>query len=320
MKVLRHLPTALLVLLCTTVFGQQLPQLTHHREMLPLYNPAGAGSVKELSATAIHRKQWTGFSGAPVTSGMLVEALVKDHHGLGLAFIKDSYGPFQESNVRLMYGYRLPKMGDGHYLQFGMHANMIQFGLNEDLVNTRDPNDPLLLGGGLYQKWAPDFGAGAMWTYMDYYAGFSVLHLQKSNISAYKQDGLGRIELNRHYHFVGGATFTMDETWFWEPAYMLQVMVNNPNQHSFQFRARYQDMGLAGISFRPGDALSLMLGAGYAGAMIHYSYDLAVSTLRGRHTGTHEIILRYAIPPVGGIANNKRVKARYNIKSNGSRR
>jgi hypothetical protein len=61
-------------------------------------NPAYAGSRQALNIFALHRTQWVGLDGAPVTNTASIN--IKDTKlGLGVSIINDRIGPSDENNL-----------------------------------------------------------------------------------------------------------------------------------------------------------------------------------------------------------------------------
>src|ERR1700712_1844778 len=111
----------LLVLLTACVYGQQQPQYTQYIFNTLLINPAVSGIENYVDVKAGYRSQWTGLTGAPVTTYFSVTAPLghnlvagdalqvpsdndarsfvqtyrasDPHHGIGLTVVSDKAGP-----------------------------------------------------------------------------------------------------------------------------------------------------------------------------------------------------------------------------------
>src|SRR6187455_1944188 len=94
----------LLILLFTAVAAvnvtaQQVPQYSQYMYNGLAINPAYAGSKDYLSLTAVYRKQWADFPGAPETQTFSAHGpLSQGQMGLGFLFVNDKTG---ESNKRM---------------------------------------------------------------------------------------------------------------------------------------------------------------------------------------------------------------------------
>ena len=94
MKLIKHNIIAIALLSCTVGVAQQLPQFTQYMYNTISINPAYAGSREALSIVGLHRSQWVGFRGGPITQTLSIHTpLRNDRIGLGLSFIEDDLGP-----------------------------------------------------------------------------------------------------------------------------------------------------------------------------------------------------------------------------------
>jgi len=102
MNIFKKTFVILLLILSSSIEAQQLPQFTQFMFNAISINPAYAGSREKLSLTALHRNQWSGLEGNPVTSTISIHApLSNERVGLGFSYIKDELG-FESTNY--IYG------------------------------------------------------------------------------------------------------------------------------------------------------------------------------------------------------------------------
>ena len=74
-------------------YAQQDAQFTQYMYNTININPAYAGSRGALSIFALHRTQWVGLDGAPVTNAASVNTpLNQSNLGLGVSIINDKIG------------------------------------------------------------------------------------------------------------------------------------------------------------------------------------------------------------------------------------
>ena len=86
------------LLLCSIpANAQQDPQYTQYMYNPSNINPAYAGSRGVTSIFALHRTQWVGLDGAPVTSAASIHAPVGKNVGLGFSFMNDKIGPMDQN-------------------------------------------------------------------------------------------------------------------------------------------------------------------------------------------------------------------------------
>jgi type IX secretion system PorP/SprF family membrane protein len=79
--------------------AQQEAMFTHYMFNTLEINPAYAGSRGCMSFVGLHRSQWAGFDGAPVTQTISMNSPVyKENFAMGLSYNGDRIGPIK-SNV-----------------------------------------------------------------------------------------------------------------------------------------------------------------------------------------------------------------------------
>ena len=75
---------------------------------------------------------------------------------------------------------------------------------------------------------------------------------------------------------------------------MLKGTAPKAVQFDINTRVIWQDMVWMGLSYRTGDAISVLAGYSYEEKIYFgYSYDMTLSDLRKHNTGTHEIMFGY---------------------------
>ena len=86
----------------TILFGQQDPQFTQYFDNTLFVNPAYAGSRNMLNITGIHREQWVGIDGRPVSSTLSLHSpLTYESVGVGFTMVNDQTGPIKQT---MLYG------------------------------------------------------------------------------------------------------------------------------------------------------------------------------------------------------------------------
>jgi len=155
MKLIKYNIIAIALFSCTVGIAQQLPQFTQYMYNTISINPAYAGSREALSIVGLHRSQWVGFKGGPITQTLSIHTpLRNDRVGLGLSFIEDDLGP---QNYTYLYGdfsYSIPT-GQTGKLAFGLKAGFTQYSLDPDF-RLSESFDPSIYG--IEDRWTPNLG------------------------------------------------------------------------------------------------------------------------------------------------------------------
>ena len=81
-------------------YAQQDAQFTQYMYNTININPAYAGSRGFMSLFALHRTQWVGLDGAPVTNSFSINTPIGNSKmGVGISFLNDRIGPTNENEI-----------------------------------------------------------------------------------------------------------------------------------------------------------------------------------------------------------------------------
>ena len=74
--------------------AQQVPQFSQNMFNKLANNPGSAGSSQAITTSVLHRSQWMGFDGAPLTQSISIDAPIRMlNGGVGLSIINDEIEP-----------------------------------------------------------------------------------------------------------------------------------------------------------------------------------------------------------------------------------
>ena len=105
-------------------FAQQDAQFTQYMYNTININPAYAGSRGALSIFALHRTQWVGLEGAPVTNAVSINTpLNTSNLGLGVSIVNDKIGPTHENTISADLSYTVPT-SETFKLSFGIKVKL----------------------------------------------------------------------------------------------------------------------------------------------------------------------------------------------------
>ena len=86
-----------IIFINTFCYSQQDSQYTQYMYNTTLVNPAYAGTRETVSVFLLHRNQWVGLDGAPVTNNFSINTPLGDSNfGISLNFVNDEIGPVSE--------------------------------------------------------------------------------------------------------------------------------------------------------------------------------------------------------------------------------
>lgn len=279
-------------------YAQQDAQFTQYMYNTISVNPAYAGSRGVLSMFALHRTQWVGLDGAPVTNTVSFNTPLNESKlGLGVSIVNDRIGPTTENTISADLSYTIPT-SDTWNLSFGIKATANLFDLDATRLNPKDAADPSLQN---YTSFSPNIGAGLYWHSEKAYVGFSIPNFIETNRYDDNEVAIFRERIN--YYLIGGYVFDLTDTVKFKPAFLTKVVAGAPLQVDVSANFMFFDKFMLGASYRWSAALSAMVGFQVSdGLYVGYGYDRETTNLNNYNSGSHEIFLRYEI-----FKNNDRI-------------
>jgi type IX secretion system PorP/SprF family membrane protein len=283
----------LFALLCTGIvsYAQQDAQFSQYMYNTININPAYAGSREALSIFALHRTQWVGLGGAPVTNAVSVNTPLNDSNlGLGVSIINDKIGPTRENTISADLSYTIPT-SETFKLSFGIKATANLFHLDVTQLNPVD-DDPSL--HDYNNKFSPNIGAGIYYHSDKGYVGLSVPNFIESN--RYDDNEVRIFKEKINYYLIGGYVFDLNELVKFKPALLTKMVYGAPLQVDVSGNFMFNNKFMVGIAYRWSAALSGMVGFQVSDSLyIGYGYDRETTNLKNYNSGSHEIFLRYEI-------------------------
>ena len=283
MKTLRHGILATLLLFGATSVAQQLPQFTQYMFNTISVNPAYAGSREALNLTALHRNQWAGLDGNPVTSTFSVHTpLNNERIGLGISYITDQLGFENTDYVYGDFSYSIPVSFEAK-LSFGLKAGFTNYRLENP-----DVNDPFFTDN--FNSWQPNFGAGVYLSTNRWYAGISSPRILNTDLNQGEFEALER----NSYYAIGGLVLDLTLDIKFRPSVITKFTNGAPATYDLTAGFLFYEKFWAGVSYRFNDADNFGAYMDYQvskDVRIGYAYDLPTGDFRPYTGGTHEVIL-----------------------------
>lgn len=285
----------LTVILAATLFyetsAQQLPIYTNYLLNAYAYNPAVAGSKKDLVVNANYRNQWVGFEDAPVTYGInLHGGLGKEKKAaVGALLSADNTGMLSKTSGYLTFAYHL-KLNNTYKLGLGVSVGMVQYRIKLYDAKIVDSGDELLTGNLLSNNVFDS--NGGLYFYSDkLFVGLSGFQYLGNKIT-WKDS---KSTLNPHFYITAGYTFDVSKKISLQPSALVKFSNPVPAQPEFSLRVFYNKMFWIGGSYRLNDATSILAGVTTLKnkLSIAYAYDIPNTKIRTYTSGSHEIILSY---------------------------
>jgi type IX secretion system PorP/SprF family membrane protein len=271
--------------------AQQDAQFTQYMYNTINVNPAYAGSRGALSIFALHRTQWIGLDGAPVTNAVSINTPLNGSNlGLGVSVINDRIGPTDENIISADLSYTIPT-SERFKLSFGLKGTANLFDLDSSLLTPEDAGDPTLQN---YSKFSPNIGAGLYLHSDKAYVGFSIPNFIETN--RFSDNDIKIFKEKVNYYLIGGYVFDLTSSIKFKPAFLSKVVEGSPIQMDLSGNFMFNNKFVIGAAYRWSAALSAMVGFQVSdGLYIGYGFDNETTNLKNYNSGSHEIFLRYEI-------------------------
>ena len=283
----------ILVLMFTEMvsYAQQDAQFTQYMYNTINVNPAYAGSRGALSIFALHRTQWVGLDGAPVTNAISVNTPLNGSNlGLGVSLINDKIGPTHENTVSADLSYTIPT-SETFKLSFGIKATANLFDLDISKLDPKDAGDASLQN---FNKFSPNIGAGVYLHSNKAYIGLSIPNFIETN--RYNDNEVAIFKEKINYYLITGYVFNFNQDIKFKPALITKMVEGAPLQIDVSGNFMFSEKFVVGVAYRWSAALSAMAGFQVSdGLYIGYGYDKETTNLKNYNSGSHEIFLRYEI-------------------------
>lgn len=283
----------LIIALSVIVTGnaQQNPEYTQYMYNTMTINSAYAGSVGTLEASLLHRSQWVGIDGAPVTQSFVIHSpLANDKIGLGLSVVNDKLGPSSETNFEGNFSYTVNVTRDMK-LAFGLKAGFRKLDVDWTKGRYYDQND-VLLNQNIDNEIKPALGAGLYLYDEKWYIGASVPNFIRGS---YYDDIQESVDIDRlHYYLIGGYVFDLSDNLKFKPATLIKAVSGAPLYYNVSLNFLIYEKLTLGAAYQFDDSVSALAGFQVNNSFyVGYAYDYTVTELNKYNDGSHEIILRY---------------------------
>ena len=293
----RKLIGLVLVLLSGLIHAQQDAQFTQYMYNTINVNPAYAGSRGVMSIFGLHRTQWVGLEGAPLTNTASINTPIGNNVGLGLSFINDRIGPSNENNIAVDFAYRIT-VSPWYSLAFGLKASGNLLNIDFTKLNQYDQND-YEFDTNIDHKFSPNIGVG-VYLYSDKtYVGLSAPNLlETKHFDRYASTGSeSHVAKEKiHYYLIAGHVFDLSPDIKFKPATMIKIIEGAPLQVDLSANFLIYEKFTAGIAYRWSASVSGLAGFQVSDSwFIGYAYDMETTRLANYNSGSHELFLRYEL-------------------------
>ena len=275
--------------------AQQDAQYSQYLNNTVTINPAYAAAAETWSSTLLHRSQWVGFDGAPVTQTLSFQLpLSKLNMGLGLSITNDKIGPSKETGIYADYAYRI-NLSKFNHLVFGVKSGIDLF---QRTINAGDYNSlkDNFLANNIPNIFLPNFGWGAYFYARDYFIGLSTPRLLRNQfIGSKKLDLTNNGKQEMHFFLLGGCVYIINKNFVVKPSLLTKVTINAPISMDLNINFLVQNKMWLGLMFRFVDAFGVTVQYQISNNIkAGYAFEKTVSNIGTYSYGSHEIMVSFS--------------------------
>ncbi|MDG1331790.1 MAG: PorP/SprF family type IX secretion system membrane protein [Crocinitomicaceae bacterium] len=271
-----------------TAIAQQDALFTQYIDAQLYANPAEAGCNDHVTIAGIHRQQWAGFQGAPMTSGIMVHSpLHYESVAIGLDLWNDRLGTLNRTTAAANFAYRF-KFKNGGKFSVGIKA-LADFNFADISTLSNADNDPR--AQSLANSITPNAGVGVMYRSPKWFMGVGVPRLLKN------QDSLmnGGYSNQMQAYILAGVLINMSDKWVFRPTTQVRGSLVSPLSIDLTATFIGSEKLYFGLNYRFGASVGFI--AQYQlnqQIKLGYSFDLGTTAvLRTAHFGSHEVVMTY---------------------------
>jgi type IX secretion system PorP/SprF family membrane protein len=265
--------------------GQEVISYGQVISTVEFVNPAYNAHFRGVSASILHREQWTGIEGAPSTSAFSVyKSLPWYKLGVGITGFREKIGLRTVVNVSMDLNVNL-RMSNQSYITFGIRGGVESSSLNgdeaeyigENGVNFHDLN-----------RLVPSIGFGTYYYGPRFFGGLSTLSL------VYHKD--------EDFGFLPGFDFYIGyllsiarvDTWYLKPAVLVKYYEDFGETIDLSLNALFKDKYWFGISYRHEDSYGVNIDFRVRGKVrMGYAYEIPIGPIIKYSGGSHEVRLSF---------------------------
>jgi len=284
MSIKRKILLVALMIVGNVAYGQSDIFLTQQWFSRINMNPAATGNNNHVDVFLLNRQQWVGFENAPKTSVLNAHSYFNSiQSGLGMSLLYDKIGIGRQTvNAMFSYAYHID-MSENTLFSMGLSGGLNNSNWNPRKNHLSQENDPQLEHiTNIFSRTSADFNAGVELNIHGITWGASITHLL--NTKPYTGKPGRECYVYTRYRKI------IDHSFDILPGIIYRY--GNKNHFlDFNVTCFYQKKYWAGLSFRPNNAFSMMLGIEYNMFRIGYAYDHSIGTISSFDANSHEIML-----------------------------
>lgn len=273
-------------------FAQQDAQYTQYMYNTVSINPGYAGTRGQMSIAALHRSQWVGLEGAPVTQTFNIHSPIGYKGlGMGISVVNDRIGPTSETSFDADFSYTL-KLAKESKLSFGLKGSINLLDIRFSELNQFAPD--ITLQQDIDNRLSPNVGAGIYYHTNKFYAGLSVPRFLET--SHFEESSLSTAKEQMNFYLITGYVWDLNPFLKFKPTILSKITQGAPLQLDMSANFMFDEKFILGAAYRWDAAFSGMVGFNVSNNfLIGIAYDREITELGSAvfNDGSFEVIFRY---------------------------
>lgn len=291
-----------LISLSSYLRSQQEPMNAQYVMNKLFINPAYAGYKESTNFVAMHRSQWIGFKGAPMTQVLTFDMpLKKNEFAMGATLLHDRIGPSTRIGLSIDFAYRA-RLSNRATLAFGLkgsaelyQANLTDLTLASDYYGLNDEAFMTNTEGLII----PNAGFGVYYYMRDHFIGLSIPRMIRPELERRGSVAFDLLD-GRHepqIHLMAGKLWKINRQIKFQPNVILRSVTNAPVSLSIFSNVILMDQFTVGVFYGIKENIGALFQWQVDKSLrFGYSVDLPANRLIRTNFGSHEITVGYAIP------------------------
>ncbi len=258
-------------------------------------NPASVGVKDEIKITALYKRQWMEFAGAPRGQSFSINAPMGykklNNIGIGLHFTNDRFGPNKNTGAMLDLSYKL-KLGSGK-LSVGLRGGLNTYSINFNQVEYPSGYQG---GEGSWVAYVPTFGLGFGYYTKNLNVGFLIDNLIEPTLSAKNSGEIRYGSLYRNYMFTTGYGINFNKNFRMTPSVFFRYAPDSPVDFQANLNFLFLNRFWFGIGALSGASAILQTGVMITENLrLGYAFSGGNSRTSTAVGSSHEFLLSYVI-------------------------
>ncbi|MFN4300312.1 MAG: PorP/SprF family type IX secretion system membrane protein [Thermaurantimonas sp.] len=279
----------------TSAYSQQVPLYSNYFFTPYIYNPAMSGLSATPELSAIFRRQWTGFDGAPQTAALAFNgASLSNKVGYSVYAYNDQASLLERNAIYGAYAYKV-QFGDKNFIDFGIGAGYLNQSINVTLIRNSDRFDPAVFGQ-VNGRSIFDVNIGVNARINNLMVGAAVPQLFSSPIKFLDQPTAQVLfSAYRHYNLMAQYDLNVQgDRALLSPLVMIRGAEGVPAMIDAGAMLRIPKYGHLGFMYRTDYAVTLNVGVNITDQlMVGYAHDFSISEYSRTMGNSNEIILTW---------------------------